>query len=368
MSVEFIGMIGTREASELNGASVSLTGGTVDPAYVRKFAKIHEDGGFDRVLVGYSSTGPDGFNVVSYAAAVTERLKFLLAHRPGFVAPTLAARKLATLDHFSDGRFAVHIITGGSDAEQQRDGDWFDHDTRYRRTDEYLDIVRRVWTSEEPFDYEGEFYQLKQAFSEVKPLQKPHIPIYFGGASGAAVDVGAKHSDVYAFWGEPLAAIKQRIAEVKAAVPPGKSVRFSVSLRPILGETEEKAWDKARYILSRIKQKNADAGLKLPVGASARPQAVGSRRLLDFAQESEIHDRRLWTPIAAATGAYGNTTALVGTPEQVAESLVDYYNAGVTTLLIRGFDPVEDAIAYGRDVIPLVRKEVQRQQQTTFVV
>ncbi|MFN6570301.1 LLM class flavin-dependent oxidoreductase [Dendronalium sp. ChiSLP03b] len=368
MPLEFIGMIGTREASELHGTAVSLTGGSIDTAYVRKFAKVHEDGGFDRVLVGYSSTGPDGFNVVNYAANVTEKLKFLLAHRPGFVAPTLAARKLATLDHFTSGRVAVHIITGGSDAEQQRDGDWLDHDTRYRRTDEYLDIVRRVWTSEEPFDYEGEFYQVKQAFSEVKPLQKPHLPIYFGGASGAAVGVGAKHSNVYAFWGEPIAAIKQRIAEVKAAAPPGKSLGFSVSLRPILAETEEKAWEKARYILSRVKENRAKAGIQLPSGTSARPQAVGSLRLLEFAKDSEIYDKRLWTPIATVTGAYGNTTALVGTPEQVAESLFDYYEAGVTTLLIRGFDPVEDAIAYGRDVIPLVRQEIQRREQQTATI
>ncbi|MFQ4143604.1 LLM class flavin-dependent oxidoreductase [Chlorogloeopsis sp. ULAP02] len=368
MPVEFIGMIGTRKASELHGPTVSLTGGSVDPEYVRKFAKVHEDGGFDRVLVGYSSTGPDGFSVVSYAASVTERLKFLLAHRPGFVTPTLAARKLATLDRFTNGRVAVHIITGGSDAEQQRDGDWLDHDTRYRRTDEYLNILRQVWTSEEPFNYEGEFYRLKGAFSEVKPLQKPYIPIYFGGASGAAVGVGVKHSNVYAFWGEPLAAIKQRIAEVKAAAPPGVELRFSISLRPILAEKEEKAWEKARYILSRIKETRAKAGIQLPPGTSARPQAVGSLRLLEFAKESEIHDKRLWTPIAAVTGAYGNTTALVGTPEQVAESLVDYYKAGVTTLLIRGFDPVEDAIAYGRDVIPLVRKQVQLLEQQTLTV
>ncbi|BBD57690.1 luciferase family protein [Nostoc sp. HK-01] len=367
MSVEFIGMIGTRDASELHSPTVSITGGSIDLGYVRNFAKVHEDGGFDRVLVGYSSTGPDGFNVVSYVAAATERLKFLLAHRPGFVSPTLAARKLATLDHFSNGRVAVHIITGGSDAEQQRDGDWLDHDTRYRRTDEYLDVVRRVWTSTEPFDYAGEFYQFKGAFSDVKPIQQPHIPIYFGGASGAAVGVGAKHSNVYAFWGEPIAAIKQRIAEVKAASPPGKDLRFSISLRPILGETEAKAWEKAHYILSRINETRRNAGIQLSPDA-ARPEAVGSLRLLDFAKEREIHDKRLWTPIAAATGARGNTTALVGTPEQVAESLFDYYQAGVTTILIRGFDPVEDAIAYGRDVIPLVRQEVQRQERQTAIV
>ena len=108
MPVEFIGMIGTRPASELDGPSVSIIGGTVDPAHVRDFARAHEDSGFDRVLIGYGSSGPDGFSVASYAASVTDRLSFLIAHRPGFVAPTLAARKAATLDHFTGGRIALH--------------------------------------------------------------------------------------------------------------------------------------------------------------------------------------------------------------------------------------------------------------------
>ena len=360
MPVEFIGMIGTRPGSEMDGPAVSILGGTVDPAYVRQFARAHEEGDFDRVLIGYGSSGPDGFGVASYAASVTERLGFLIAHRPGFVAPTLAARKAATLDHFTGGRIALHIITGGSDAEQQRDGDWLDHDTRYRRTDEYLEIVRRVWTSDKPFDHEGEFYRLKNAFSEVKPLQRPYVPLYFGGASGPAVTVGARHSDVYALWGEPIAAVKERIAEVQeAAVPFGRSPRFSVSVRPILGPTEEKAWERAHDILGRILAARGGAVANGP----ARPQAVGSQRLLGFAAQGEIHDKRLWTPIAAATGASGNTTALVGTPDQVAESLVDYYDAGAATLLIRGFNPLEDAIAYGRDLIPLVRAEVARRER-----
>ena len=355
MTVEFIGMIGTRPASEVDGPSVSITGGSVDPAYVKEFARAHEAGGFDRVLIGYGSTGPDGLAVASYAAAVTDRLGFLIAHRPGFVAPTLAARKFATLDNFSGGRIAVHIITGGSDVEQQRDGDWLDHDTRYRRTDEYLDVLRRVWTSDQPFDHEGEFYRIKGAFSQVKPLQQPHIPIYFGGASGPAVEVGARQSDVYALWGETIAMVKERIAELyHAAEPYGRRPRISVSLRPILGATEEQAWERAYEILGRVKE----ARPNIKPGESSRPQAVGSRRLLDIAAQGEIHDKRLWTPIAAATGAGGNTTALVGTPEQVAESLVDYYDAGVTTLLIRGFDPLQDAIEYGRDLIPLVHQEI----------
>ncbi|BAY77596.1 luciferase family protein [Nostoc linckia NIES-25] len=359
MPVEFIGLIRTKPASELNSTTSTLGDDIIDPAYVREFAKAHEQADFDKVLIGYSSNSPDGFTVASFAAAATERLGFLIAHRPGFVAPTLAARKAATLDHFTNGRIAIHIITGGSDVDQQKDGDWLDHDNRYRRTDEYLEIVRRTWTSDTPFDYEGEFYRVKDAFSAIKPLQKPHIPLYFGGASSPAVKVGAKHSDVYALWGEPIAAVKERIAEVRAALPSGRSIRFSVSLRPILGATEQEAWEKAHSILAKIQELRGGA----KIAPTARPQAVGSQRLLDFAAQKEVYDKRLWTPIAAATGAAGNTTALVGTPEQVAEALIDYYDAGVTTLLIRGFDPLEDAIAYGRDVIPLVRKEVARRDQ-----
>jgi alkanesulfonate monooxygenase len=364
MSVEFIGMIGTRPGSETSGPSVSILGGYVDPDYVRDFTRAHERSGFDRVLIGYGSTGPDAIAVASYCASVTERIGLLIAHRPGFVAPTLAARKFATLDQFTQGRIAVHIITGGSDADQQRDGDWVDHDGRYRRTDEYLEIVRRVWTSDGPIDHEGEFYRIKGASAEVKPLQKPHLPIYFGGASGPAVNVGARHCDVYALWGEPLAAIRERIAMVRAAASAfGREPRFSVSVRPILAATEDEAWDRAQRILGRIREVGGIGALG--AGTPARPQAVGSMRLLKFAQESEIYDKRLWTPIAAATGAAGNTTALVGTPEQVAESLLDYYDAGVTTLLIRGFEPYEDAIEYGRELIPMVRSEVERRDRLT---
>ncbi|HLZ71634.1 MAG TPA: LLM class flavin-dependent oxidoreductase [Dehalococcoidia bacterium] len=366
MPIEFIGMIGTRPASETHGAAVSIIGGSVDRDFVRDFSRAHEDAGFDRVLVGYGSTGPDTWSVTSYASSVTERLGFLLAHRPGFVVPTLAARKAATLDQFSGGRIALHFITGGSDAEQRRDGDFLDHDARYRRTDEYLSVLRQVWTSDQPFDHAGEFYRFEQAFADVKPLQQPHVPIYFGGASGAALAVGAKHADCYMFWGEPLAAIRARIAAVTtAAAQYGRRPRFSVSLRPILGATEEQAWARAYGILERIKTVRGGHGIN---GTSARPQSVGSQRLLAAAAQGEIMDQRLWTPIAAATGAAGNTTALVGTPEQVAESLLAYYDLGVTTLLIRGFDPLPDAIEYGRDLLPIVRAEVARRERQAAAV
>jgi alkanesulfonate monooxygenase len=344
MPVDFIGMISHRLASEI----IPPRGPMLDPDFVRDFARAHEQGGFDRILVGYYSNAPDGFLVAAHAAASTERLGLLLAHRPGFVAPTVAARKLATLDHLSRGRLALHVISGGSDVDQRRDGDYMGHDERYRRTDGYLDVLKRVWTADGPIDHEGEFYRFEGAASDVRPLQEPSIPIFFGGASDAAVAVGAKHADVYMLWGEPLADTRAMIARVRAAAAGyGRTIRFSVSFRPILGATEEQAWTRAHAILETIGT-NRDIP---PV----RPQSVGSRRLLDAAARGDVHDRCLWTPIAAATGARGNTTALVGSPETVAAALVDYYEAGVTTFLIRGFDPLNDAVQYGRELLPLIR-------------
>jgi alkanesulfonate monooxygenase len=274
----------------------------------------------------------------------------LVAHRPGFLAPTVAARAAVSLDHFSGGRASLNVVTGGSDADLARDGDWTEKDTRYQRTDEFLDVVRAMWSSSTPFDYDGSFYRVKNAFSDVKPLQKPSIPIYFGGASGAAVPVGAKHADVYMFWGEPVAEIADRIAAVRAAAPPGRNPAFSVSVRPILGATEAEAWQKAQHYLERVVSHRGEAPKKAP--------ATGSQRLLDLAAKQDVFDDRLWMAIAAASGAGGNSTALVGTAEQVAESLLRYYDIGVTSFLIRGFEPLTDAREYGRELIPLVRAKV----------
>ena len=249
MPVEFIGMISTRDQSEIRRSR----GPVVDRDYVRRFARAHEDAGFDRVLIGYSSSQPDGTQVAAYAAAHTDRLSFLVAHRPGFVAPTLAARTFATLDQFAGGRIAVHIITGGSDGEQRRDGDHLSKDERYDRTDEYLDVLKQAWTSDAPFDYHGRYYQVEDFYADVRSPQQPRIPLYFGGSSEAAYRVGGKHADVYALWGEPLAETAEQIASVRAAAAAAgrtRPPRISVSFRPILGPTEELAWERAHQILA----------------------------------------------------------------------------------------------------------------------
>jgi alkanesulfonate monooxygenase len=360
MTVEFIGMIGTRHVSEIHPA----TGPVINREFLRRFTRVHEDAGFDKVLVGYSSSTPDGLQVAAYAAAHSERLGFLVAHRPGFVAPTLAARQFATLDHLSGGRVAMHVITGASDAEQRRDGDFLTKEERYQRTDEYLEVVTRTWTEEEPFDHHGRFYQARDVQSEIRPLQRPRIPVYFGGSSQAAYRVGGKHADVFALWGEPLAETAEQIASVRAAArAAGRTElpRISVSFRPILAPTEELAWERARSILERINAAGGGHGSFTGRRLSrSEPIGVGSRRLLAVSEKGERHDRALWTATAAATGARGNSTALVGTPETVAAALLDYVDIGVNTLLIRGFDPLDDAIDYGRYLIPLVRQELAR--------
>jgi len=328
----------------------------IDRDYVERVARAHDEGGFDRALVAFGSTSPESQLVVAHAASVTQRLGFMIAHRPGFTAPTVAARQLATLDQFTGGRVAVHIITGGSDDELAKDGDHLTKDQRYARTSEYLDIVRQEWTSEKPFDYRGDYYNVVQAFGGVKPLQKPQIPVYFGGSSEAAIPVAGKHADIFALWGETQGQVAETIARVRhAAAKHGRQVKFSLSLRPVIAGTEEAAWRRADDIVAQTKALREKAGL--PTTGHAPPNA-GSQRLLDAARQGSRLDKRLWTGVAAVTGAAGNSTGLVGTPEQVAEALLDYYDLGVSTFLIRGFDPLDDAVAYGRDLIPLVRELV----------
>jgi alkanesulfonate monooxygenase len=313
MTVEFIGMIHHREASEI----ISPPPVIVDPGYIREFARAAETGGFDKVLVGYYSDGPDGFLIAAAAAAHTENLGFLVAHRPGFVAPTLAARKFATLDQITGGRAAIHVISGGDDVDQFRDGDTMTKEDRYARTDEYVSILKRIWT--EPgatVDHDGRFYRFAGASTAQRCVQQPRIQIYFGGASDAAIAVSARHADVYALWGETHDQVREITARLHTeSAKHDRSVRVSLSLRPILAPTEDEAWARAASIKQLIVERRAAAGL-----GPRSPVNEGSKRLLAAAAKGERLDKRLWTGAALLTGASGNTTGLVGTPRQVAEA------------------------------------------------
>jgi alkanesulfonate monooxygenase len=364
--VEILGMIGTADASEIR----PNRGPVIDPDYTARFARAHEDGGFDRVLIGYGSGWAEGTQVAAYAAAHTERLGLLVAHRPGVVHPTLAARTFTTLDHFSRGRVALNIVTGSSNVEQRREGDYVPHDERYARTDEYLTILRDLWDHEGPRDHEGSYYRFEGATPQVMPYQGRHLELFFGGSSPAAYVVGSKHADTYMLWGEPLRETGEQIATVaEKAAEAGRAARprISVSFRPILGRTDEEAWERAHRTLDTINGAVGSA-FKEKVGQihpqGRAPENAGSQRLLAVAEKGDLHDRCLWTPTTQAVGGGGNSTALVGSPETVAAAILDYVEIGVDTVLIRGYDPLQDAIDYGRDLLPLVRQELAHRAAT----
>lgn len=201
MSVKFIGYIGFNDTSEIHAGPRSRV---LDRDYVDAAARAQEVGGFDRVLIPFGSSSPESQIVAAHAAAITTRLGFLVAHRPGFTQPTLAARQLATLDQLSGGRVAVHIITGGADDEMARDGDVHTLKAeRYLRSDEYLDVLKREWSESRPFDHSGRFYEVRGGFSAVKP---DNLPVFFGGSSPEAIEVAGRHADVYALWGRDAGA------------------------------------------------------------------------------------------------------------------------------------------------------------------
>jgi alkanesulfonate monooxygenase len=350
MAVRIVGMIGVSPPK--SAATLHVIEGGLSPAYVADAARAHETSGFDLVLVGYSSSSAEGFLIALHAAAHTQRLGYLVAHRPGFVAPTLMARKIATFDHLAGGRLAVHIITGKTDDEQEGDGDFTPKAERYRRAAEYLELMKLAGASEKPFDFTGEFYRVQGAHSDVRPLQKPHPLLFFGGASEGALDMGARHCDVYAIYAEPLASTRERMAQFRAqAAAFGRKPGFNVSVRPIIAATEGAAWDKANRILAGM---TGNKGWSRQEAMSGPVDNAG-KRLMGFALESDVHDERLWMPIARATGALGNTSCLVGTPEQVAQAILEYYRLGVGSFLIRGFDPFNDTVDFGRELIPQIK-------------
>ena len=338
MSTEIIGMVGTKQVSESHG---SFDGPPIDAAYLTRFAQAHEATGFDRVLIGYGATGPDGFAVAAHVLYATSALKVLIAYRPGFVAPSLVARKLATLDQLSGGgRVAIHHITDGDELDQKRDGDFADHGRRYAHTAEFMSMLHRELTG---------------------------IPLYFSGTSAAAVEVGACHADVYMLWGEPVDQVAERIAQIRsAAVRHGRTVRFSLSVQPIMAETEEAAWRSAEEIRSATARRVGEAKTAQMYGAHVptrgaqlfgfrESSSVGSQRRQRRAAERDARDERLRCGVTKLTGHGGNSTALVGTPRQVSEALMAYRRVGVDTVLIRGFNPLDDVVERGPRVVPLPR-------------
>lgn len=359
MGIEFLGMGALNDGTEIQPRS----GPVFDREYAARLARVHEENGFTRVLFAYSSGSPDPAQAAAYVAGQTTSLGLLVAHRPNVSAPTFAAKTYATLDQVSDGRVAVHFITGGSTADQAAEGDHLSKDERYVRTGEYLQIVKKAWTERGRFDYAGRHYRLQDFALDFQPVQQPRPLISFGGSSEAAYRIGAAESDVFALWGETLEGTAEQIRSIRqAAADAGRTVppRIQIAFRPILGSTRARAWQRAEEIADRLADRVKGATVFRHRRSLTDPENSGSQRLLRLAAQGEKFGTALWTKTAQLTGGGGNSNALVGTPEIVAEALLEYLKLGVDIISVRGYDTLQDAEDFGKQVIPLVRQEAAR--------
>ncbi|MFO7263761.1 MAG: alkanesulfonate monooxygenase [Bacillaceae bacterium G1] len=329
--------------------------------YIKRIAQAAEKGGFSTLLLPTGGNCLDPLVVASSLIHFTERIKLLFAVRPGFTAPALFARQYVTFDYWSGGRVRANFVTGGSPAEQASDGDFLDHDARYRRTKEFIQVFKRLLL-EDGFDHEGEFYRLKNASLPLKQYHRPVPEIYFGGASEVAKKVAAEEADVYMMWGETPELTKERIDEMKAlAAQHNRRLSYSVSFQVVLGETEEQAWANAEELISRADPNT----IQLKDEESRHSDSVGMKRLHRLMQSSRDRQFRigpnLWAGLTQVLS--GNSIALVGTPDQVADRIVEYVQLGFDKVLLRGFPHLEVIEAVGREVIPRVRERLRQQQR-----
>ncbi|WP_129728752.1 LLM class flavin-dependent oxidoreductase [Ectobacillus funiculus] len=328
--------------------------------YLKTVIQQAEKKGFDTVLLPTGNTCIDSIVTASALITATEKIKFLFAARPGFISPTTFARQFASLDYYSNKRALVNIVTGGSPQELNADGDFLDHSTRYKRTQEFIHVLKRLFT-EDNFDHHGDFYTLKNASLFYKPLQQPHPKIFFGGSSAAAKKTAAKEADVYMLWGETLELTQQQLEEIKVlAVQEKRHLDYSVSLQVILGDTEEEAWAKADKLLKSVSQNHFAYKEK----QTKSGESEGNKRLQKLVSASRDNGFRigpnLWAGVASVVG--GNGISLVGTPDQVADRIIEYIDLGFSKILLRGYPFLETIQEVGDYVIPRVHQKLSARQ------
>ncbi|GCB51802.1 LLM class flavin-dependent oxidoreductase [Streptomyces sp. NL15-2K] len=318
-----------------------------DIEYLAQIAKAAEQLGFEAVLTPTGTWCEDAWLTTVALTQHTERLKFLVAFRPGLVSPTLAAQMAATYQRVTRGRLLLNVVTGGDSAEQRRFGDRLDHDRRYARTDEFLSVVRGVWRGE-PYDFHGTHYQVDGGLTALPPDPVPQL--FFGGSSAAAGPVAARHADVYLTWGEPPTQVKEKIDWIRSlAEREGRTVRFGIRLHTISRDSSAEAWASAHRLLDDL---DADT-VAAAQAALGRSESVGQRRMLALhggsRDELEIYPN-LWAGVGLVRGGAG--TALVGSHAEVADRIEEYHALGVEHFVLSGYPHLEEAYWFGEGVIP----------------
>jgi alkanesulfonate monooxygenase len=320
--------------------------------YLRDIALASDRLGYDGVLLPTGHACLDGWTVASSLMPLTERLKFLVALRPGIMSPAFAARQSAALDWISNGRLLLNVVTGGNPTELAHDGLFLDHDERYAQTGEFLTLWRQIMQGA-PIDFKGRFLSAKGGTPLVfPPVQRPYPPIYFGGSSAAGVAIAAEHADLYLTWGEPPDRVAEKFAEVRAAAArAGRKLRFGIRLHLIVRETEAEAWAAADRLISHLTP-DVIAAAQARI-ANRAEQSEGQRRMVALHQgktdKLEISPN-LWAGIGLTREGAG--TALVGDPETVAKRIQEYQAIGVDTVIASGYPHLEEAYRVAELLFP----------------
>ncbi|MEU4693885.1 LLM class flavin-dependent oxidoreductase [Actinoplanes sp. NPDC023714] len=334
-----------------HGLAPGSSGRPADVAYLTQVARAAEDNGFAAALTPTGAWCEDAWLSTAMLSQTTDRLKFLVAFRPGVVSPFLAAQMAGTFQNMSDGRLLLNVVTGGEGHEQRMYGDYLDKDARYRRCDEFLEIVRRLWAGE-TVDFHGEHLSVDAA--SLGQIPDPIPDIYFGGSSPAAGLVAAKHADVYLTWGEPPDAVAKKIAwirELAAEHGRADSIRFGIRMHTITRDTAEEAWAEADRLLAGISPETIDtvqSGLRLS-------ESEGQKRMLALHNGStdglEIYPN-VWAGVGLVRGGAG--TALVGSHEQVADRIAEYAALGIEEFVLSAYPHLEGAYWFGEGVLPIL--------------
>ena len=327
----------------------SLGSRQADLPYLRQVAQAADTLGYYGVLLPTGRACEDSWIVASALAPLTERLKFLVAVRPGLQSPTVAARMTATLDRISNGRLLINVVTGGDPVENRGDGLFVDHKERYALTREFLDVYRAV-LSGEAVTYDGKYLRTEDARLTYPPLQTPYPPLYFGGSSDAAHEVAAKTIDKYLTWGEPPADVAKKIVSVReAAKAQGRDITFGIRLHVIVRETNELAWQAADKLIEHLSDDAIDAAQQVfarmdSVGQSRMTQLHGGRR-----DKLEVSPN-LWAGVGLVRGGAG--TALVGDPDTVAARIDEYRRIGIDSFILSGYPHLEESYRVAELLLP----------------
>ena len=325
--------------------------------YAVRVFQAAERHGFRHLLLGtgFDNHVLESWTLASAVLARTERVGAMVAVRPGFYNAPVLAKMASTLDTISNGRLALNIVSGGRPHEQAMFGDYLDHDARYRRTREFMEICRRLWTSESAFDFEGEFHRLRDTRLESLPVQPGGPAFYFGGASGVAEIIGAEMADVYLLWGETLAQTAARLKKMRFLLAQNgryAAVRFGIRINLIARATEAEAREAARHLIAPLAPERVARARERELVKTER-DSVGQKRqweLLANADDDLYVEPLLWAGISVVRSGAG--MAIVGSYAQVAERLRAYADLGIRVFVLSGYPHLEECENVGENVLP----------------